>query len=104
MARTLGRLRAQVCSVACIGDKYSDAPGRGTARRARVTSSYHVLCTSGPTDSRTGAYIGGAMNDHLSAAKDVPRVIEALANGIRSTEEVTGQTRLPAYKVRAALR
>jgi hypothetical protein len=44
------------------------------------------------------------MDDHLAADKDALRVIEALANGIRSAEEVTGQTRLPAYKVRAALR
>jgi hypothetical protein len=61
------------------------------------------LCTSAPTNSRAGR-IFGAMDHRLTDAEDVSRVVAALANGVRSTEDVTGQTHLPAYKVRAALR
>jgi hypothetical protein len=44
------------------------------------------------------------MDAYLADTQDVPQVVEALANGLRSPEDVTMETRLPAYKVRTALR
>jgi hypothetical protein len=44
------------------------------------------------------------MGDRVTTVRDVSRVVTALANGLRSADEVTTQTRLPAYNVRAALR
>jgi hypothetical protein len=44
------------------------------------------------------------MYAHVTDAQDVSQVVEALANGLRSPEDVTRETRLPAYKVRTTLR
>lgn len=46
----------------------------------------------------------GTVNDRITTAEDVSHVVEALANGLRSATEVTKQTQLPGYNVRAALR
>jgi hypothetical protein len=45
-----------------------------------------------------------AMDDRSTNPKDVSHVVEALANGLRSAVDVTQQTQLPGYNVRAALR
>jgi len=46
----------------------------------------------------------GTVDDRLTTAEDVSHVVVALANGLRSAMEVTRQTHLPGYNVRAALR
>jgi hypothetical protein len=76
---------------------------RPPAYLAMTTNILQRVCASAPTGNWPGR-IFGTVDDRLTNAEDVSHVVEALANGLRSAAEVTKQTRLPGYNVRAALR